>query len=105
MPILRIAVLFIAAVFIAISAVPAMAEAGANKYEIGVDGISCPFCSYGIEKELSTIKGVDKLGVDIKRGVVTVHMLAGARLDEAQARKATKDAGFKMRSFTRISGK
>ncbi len=100
MPILRIAVLFIAlAVF------PAMAQQGANSYEIGVDGISCPFCSYGIEKELSTIKGVDKLAVDIKRGVVTVHMLAGARLDEAQAAKAAKDAGFSMRSFTTLTRK
>lgn len=100
MPILRIAI-----VFIALAAFPAMAQQDANSYEIGVDGISCPFCSYGIEKELSAIEGVDKLGVDIKRGVVTVRMKADASLNEAQARKATKDAGFKMRSFTRISGK
>ncbi len=105
MQILRIAAVFIAAVFIALAAFPAMVEAGANSYEIGVDGISCQFCSYGIEKELSSIKGVDKLGLDIKRGVVTVHMKAGASLNEAQARKATKDAGFSMRSFTRLSGK
>lgn len=100
MPILRIA-----AVIIALAAVPAMAEAGANRYEIGVDGISCPFCSYGIEKELSAIKGVDKLGVDIKRGVVTVQMKAGANLNEAQAGKAAKDAGFSMRSFTTLTPK
>ena len=98
-------ILRIAAFFIALAAFPAMAQQSANSYEIGVDGLSCPFCSYGIEKELSAVKGVDKLGVDIKRGVVTVHMKAGASLDEAQARKATKDAGFKMRSFTRLSGK
>ncbi len=98
-------ILRIAAIFIAISAFPAMAQAGANSYEIGVDGISCPFCSYGIEKELSAIKGVGKLGVDIKRGVVTVRMLAGAKLNEAQARKAAKDAGFSMRSFTAVTPK
>ncbi|MEE8516348.1 MAG: heavy metal-associated domain-containing protein [Alphaproteobacteria bacterium] len=98
-------ILRIAAVFIALAAFPAIAQADANRYEIGVDGLSCPFCSYGIEKELSAVKGVDTLGVDIKRGVVTVRMKAGASLDEAQARKATKDAGFKMRSFTRLSGK
>ncbi len=98
-------ILRIAAVVIALAAVPAQAQQGAGSYEIGVDGISCPFCSYGIEKELSRIKGVDKLGVDIKRGIVTVHMKAGASLDEARARKATKDAGFSMRSFTPLPAK
>ena len=81
---------------------PAFAQEGGATFELGIDGLSCPFCSYGIEKELSKIAGVEKITVDIAKAVIRVRMKAGKTLSEAVARKATKDAGFSLRSFARI---
>lgn len=85
-------------------AAPAWATGNAPVYALGIDGLSCPFCAYGIEKELASLAGVEQLGIDIGEGLVTVHMAEGATLDEATARKATEDAGFSLRSFEEIPG-
>ena len=64
-----------------LSAVPAHAEAPAGPvYALRVDGIACPFCAYGIEKQVKRIEGVKSTSVDIKDGLVTVVMKEGARL-------------------------
>ena len=93
-----------AALMLSLFAGPAQANENAPVYALGIDGLSCPFCAYGIEKELAAIEGVDQLGTDIGEGLVTVHMVEGATLDETRARKATEDAGFSLRSFDEIAG-
>lgn len=77
----------------------AAALAGQPSYKLHVDGLSCPFCAYGIEKKLGAIKGVQRTEVDIASGTVAVTMAGNARLDEAAAKKAVKEAGFSLRSF------
>ena len=64
-----------------------------------VDGLACPFCAYGIEKQLSAIEGVESVETDIKSGAVIVTMAPGSTLDEDAARKAVKAAGFTLRGF------
>ena len=88
---------------LALAVAPALAEETGPSYELGIDGLSCPFCAYGIEKELSAVDGVEGLGVDLGRGVVAVHMKDGATLDEGAAGEATRKAGFTLRSFKRIA--
>ena len=68
-------------------------------YRLRIDGLSCPFCAYGIEKKLGAIQGVQRTEVDIASGTVTVTMAEGATLDEAVAKKAVKEAGFSLRSL------
>ncbi len=94
----------IASLVLSLLAGPAWANQNAPVYALGIDGLSCPFCAYGIEKELASLEGVEQLGIDIGEGLVTVHMAEGAVLDETTARKATEDAGFSLRSFEEISG-
>jgi mercuric ion binding protein len=76
-----------------------------HAYRLRVDGLACPFCAYGIEKKLSSLKGVGKLAFDMEAGVVTVTMADGAVLDEAVARRAVKEAGFTLRGFERDTGR
>ncbi len=85
--------------------VPAFAQEGGATYDLGINGLSCPFCSYGIEKELSRIEGVEKITVDIAKAVVRVRMRGGKTLTEVVAKKAAKDAGFTLRSFAPASPK
>jgi len=80
------------------------AFAGGNQYALGVDGLACPFCAYGIEKKLSAIEGVEGIETDIKSGQVVVTLAEGRTLSEEVARQAVKDAGFTLRSLKQIQG-
>jgi len=82
----------------ALAALPA-AAAGVNAYRLSVDGLACPFCAYGVEKQLTAIDGVGTVKTDIAAGTVTVTMKAGGILDEATARRAVEAAGFSLRGF------
>lgn len=57
----------------------ASAFAAQQVYKLHVDGLACPFCAYGVEKKLNTIKGVQGIGVEIASGTVTVTMAEEAR--------------------------
>ncbi len=85
--------------------VPVRAYAASEVYQLGVDGLACPYCAYGIEKQLSYIDGVENIEVNIKRGQVIVTMVEGAVLSEERARQATADAGFTLRSFAQSDGR
>jgi mercuric ion binding protein len=71
----------------------------ASVHSFKVDGLACPFCSYGVEKQLKTIPGVSGVRISIKTSTVTVTMKDGMKLSKAQADRAVKDAGFTMRNF------
>lgn len=77
------------------------ALADGSHYQLGVDGLACPFCAFGIEKKLSSIPGVTDTRVDLKQGMVIVTMKDGSQLSEPVARAKVKDAGFSLRSFAR----
>ncbi len=71
-------------------------------YQIQVNGLSCPFCAYGIEKQVTAIKGVEEIALDLKAGLLTVTMEEGAVLDQPTASKAVERAGFTLGSFQQI---
>ena len=68
-------------------------------HRVGVDGLACPFCAYGIEKQLRAIPGVKSVRVSVKSGTVIVSMKDGAKLSRAMASRAVRNAGFSLRSF------
>ncbi len=77
-----------------------LSHAAGAVYILQVDGLGCPFCAFGIEKELSNLQGVNNVEVDLKNAQVIVNMIDDAVLDEPQVRTAVKDAGFTLRSFS-----
>lgn len=80
------------------------ALAADNQYVLGVDGLACPFCAYGIEKRLNKVDGVTDIQVDIGDSVVRVALQEGKTLTEKQADQAVKEAGFTLRSFSQAEG-
>lgn len=72
-------------------------------YAVGVDGLACPFCAYGIEKRLGRIDGVASVETDIADSVVIVMMEEGKSLEKSVAWEAVEDAGFTLGSFERRS--
>lgn len=78
---------------------PATAAEDRAVYIFQADGLACPFCAYGIEKQLYRIDGVESVEPDIKNGAVVITTKPGATLDEADAKRAVKAAGFTLRKF------
>jgi len=90
--ILRSGILLTALFFAAPSAM-------ARTYTIWVDGLACPFCSYGIEKQLSKLPGVNSVKTDIKSGTVTLNTKGNQKIADAKLRAAVDRAGFSVRKI------
>ena len=75
-------------------------NAATTVYQLGVDGLACPFCVYGLEKQLNKIDGIENIDIDIKKGLVIVFMREGAILYKKTVEEAVRKAGFTLRSFS-----
>lgn len=62
--------------------------------EVEVKGMTCPFCAYGIEKNLSKLPGVEKAQVSLESKKARVVMQSGHAPDEARVRQVIVDSGF-----------
>lgn len=71
-----------------------------EKITVRVDGLSCPFCAYGLEKKLKSLNGVEKLEIKINDGLVILFLKEDAKLTEAAIKKKVKEAGFTPREIT-----
>jgi len=76
-------------------------ESSTQSATIQVDGLSCPFCAYGLEKHLKKINGVKGVEINMKTGIATVALKAGAQVDDTALSEAVKKAGFTARGITR----
>lgn len=80
-------------------AVALAAQAAGVRYEMRVDGLACPYCAYGVEKKLKAIEGVERVDVDLEKGLVVVDAREGVVLTDEQMRKLMQDAGFTFRGM------
>lgn len=68
---------------------------------IQVDGLSCPFCAYGLEKNLKKVNGIESVKIDMKTGKATVTMQKNIDVTDKSLRQAVKKAGFTARDIVR----
>ena len=73
-------------------ALPALASV--DEAQIHVEGLACPFCVYGVEKNLKRVPGVVSLLTTIRTGWVHIDMEPNAVLDTDALKEAIKKAGF-----------
>jgi len=66
---------------------------------VRVDGLSCPFCAYGLEKKLKNMEGVDKVEIRIDKGIAIVTMKEGQSVNLEKVKEAVKKAGFTPRKI------
>ncbi|MBI4521504.1 MAG: heavy-metal-associated domain-containing protein [Gemmatimonadetes bacterium] len=78
-------------------AVPSQAQI--RDLTVRVDGLTCPFCAYGLEKRLSRIDEVADVSVDQPKGLAVVTVKPGRVPDFHQMRQAILDSGFTPRAF------
>lgn len=75
-----------------LSAAPARAQMQAA--ELRVNGMTCPFCTFGIEKKLRHVSGVDEVEVLLDEGRIRLMFSAQNVATVQDIENAVKDAGF-----------
>ncbi len=60
----------------------------AQQIIVRVDGASCPFCAFGLEKRLGHLEGVADVWLEMKGGKVIVTLHQGASVSEQALRHA-----------------
>lgn len=59
-----------------------------------IEGLTCPFCSFGAEKQLKKVEGVREVKVDVDEGTATLIAKSDQSLDVEKIPRAIKAAGF-----------
>ncbi len=62
--------------------------------DIAVKGMTCPFCAYGLEKNLGKASEVDRAAASLKEQNVHIVLKPGAQPDIERYKKLIHDAGF-----------
>jgi mercuric ion binding protein len=76
------------------SILPASGQAEVTRAQVAVEGMSCPFCAFGVEKKLKDVPGVAKVTVDMAGGTAALVAGEGKSLDLGRIDPAVKAAGF-----------
>lgn len=79
---------------LALSLLTAPAAAQIERATVSVDGMSCPFCAFGVEKRLRRVEGVAAVEVAMEKGTATVTAAEEGSIDVAAIPEAVRKAGF-----------
>ena len=74
------------------------------QYDIGVDGITCPFCVASSEKALAKIEGIQAISTNLETGIMTVCAEPYVELNEGELRNLYLEQGFTYRSLSKTKG-
>ncbi|MEX2472658.1 MAG: heavy metal-associated domain-containing protein [Gemmatimonadota bacterium] len=61
---------------------------------VEVNGLSCPFCAYGIEKKFVERPEVDSIVVELAENEVHLWLKSGEELSDEAVRRTVEEAGF-----------
>ena len=84
--------MFIVAVLFFLSA--SVFGAGETVLEIDIDGMTCPFCVYSLEKELGQLSEVKQVLISLRSSKARLILKEGAILDSDTLREVVLTAGF-----------
>lgn len=83
----------VALIFLLLTSPGYAAEEG-PEISVKVDGLSCPFCAYGMEKKLKKLDGIQDLKIYVDKGVATLAFKQGTRIDLDDIRARIRKGGF-----------
>lgn len=62
--------------------------------KIEVKGLACPFCAFGMEKELKKVAGVKNVEIELKKGLAFISVPKNQRPTSENLEKIVTEAGF-----------
>ena len=92
-------VVAVATVLVASFAMISTAVSQSSTVTVRVDGLSCPFCAYSLEKHIKAIDGTKDPVINIEQGTVTLTPVGDKTVDFDAMREAVKKAGFTPREI------
>ncbi len=88
-------VLSVGIIFFMLTAIsPLFSQENINTILVQVNGLSCPFCSYGLEKKLKKLNGVEKIEIHMRQGKAEMKVKPGITISDEAIKQAVEDAGF-----------
>ncbi len=64
-----------------------------------VDGLACPFCSYGLSKELKKVEGIKEANIFVDEGRVELEVEQGEPVEIDKLPEAVRKGGFTAREI------
>ena len=96
----RIIGILIAATFLSLTGFNEYGIAQITNAEVKVDGLSCPFCAYSLEKHLKKVDGTADVVIEVNDGKAALTASDGQSIGIEQLEEAVKKAGFTPRGMT-----
>ena len=62
--------------------------------KIEIKGLACPYCAFGMEKELKKVSGVENVEIELKTGMAYISTPIDQKPTKEELQKIVKDAGF-----------
>jgi len=62
--------------------------------KIEVNGMACPYCAFGMEKELKKVTGVDNVVIELEEGMIYISTPKSKKPEEKNLSLTIKNAGF-----------
>jgi copper chaperone len=72
----------------------------ASKAVLTVHGLGCPLCAHNVDEQLTAVKGVKDVEVDLGTGNITVGLADASRPTPAQLAAAVDRSGFTLVRIT-----
>ncbi|MBI1922609.1 heavy-metal-associated domain-containing protein [Candidatus Poribacteria bacterium] len=69
------------------------------KVTVRVDGLTCPFCAYGLEKRIKKLSAVQESTINIKEGTVALFPKEGRHIELDDVKEAVEKGGFTAREI------
>ena len=74
--------------------------------DLRVNGMTCPFCAFGIEKKLRAVDGVQEVEILFDEGILKLTIAPDNKATIRDLDSAVKDSGFKLSGLTiKVRGK
>ena len=83
-----------------IVATTSSAFAQVKSAKVRINGLSCPFCAYSLEKQLKKVEGSGDVTIKVNEGIAELTSRPGKSLEVEQLNDAVKNAGFTPRGTT-----
>ena len=62
--------------------------------KIEIKGLACPYCAFGMEKELLKVAGVEHVDIELKKGLAFISTPISQKPLKNDLKKTIEDAGF-----------
>ena len=73
-----------------------------EEVHVTVNGLVCDFCAQSIAKLFKKEKAVHDINVDLKVGMVTIHIKSGAVMDDITITELITQSGYSVEGIHRV---